>query len=661
MNNTLRVADIVDAIQNGHAEVLDKLDANERAFVLRAVKDLKKGDSRLLSRVWQEDFVQPPPTVDQFLDDPYYFGRIGKSIYPVWRRELREVLKTENEIAEWVIGGSIGIGKTYIAVVALCYKILRLMLMRSPQEFYGLTEGTPIVFGFFNIFKYLAMDTSYTYFQSFLKLSPFFRERCISKDGKESFVGFPNGIGIAVGAQAIHALGQNLYGGLLDEANFGKGSSLTSEERSQVLDLYLGVRRRIESRFMQVGGRTPGLLCLVSSARAQGDFLQKHIEETRHDPRTKHTAYALWDVKEKFKKSPRFYVLIGDRERSSRILDKPEDAPAGADIMAVPVEFQEQFRRNLDECIRDLGGRPTFGKSLLIPRREMIFECIRTSTAREHPFTVDEIELSIEPSDPTNIIRALNKPALLDIYDKTNDRWRPRFHPNMGRCIHVDLAKNGDCAAISMAGISQVRRIERFDNEGQRYTTTDLVYWIDFMLRIRALPGSEIDFRKIREFIFYLREMGYDIIQVSYDGFQSTESLQELYKAGFEVKVLSIDRSSVPYYTLRSVIMEGRLDLYHYQPFVDEILELQDHSRESVKRGPAIDHPDGGSKDVTDSVCGAIYSLLLLKHSEAQMPSPHGRLAEFRTEIDPVEKIEGWIAPLERNPLNALFPEDNDD
>jgi len=62
---------------------------------------------------------------------------------------------------------------------------------------------------------------------------------------------------------------------------------------------------------------------------------------------------------------------------------------------------------------------------------------------------------------------------------------------------------------------------------------------------------------------------------------------------------------------------------------------------------------------VADSLCGAVYSLMVIKHSEDQMPSPHGRLAESKAEIDPFEKVEGWIAPLEFNPLNQLFKDDD--
>ena len=37
------------------------------------------------------DYELPPPYIDQFLEDPYFLGHIGQTIYPFWREKLRQV------------------------------------------------------------------------------------------------------------------------------------------------------------------------------------------------------------------------------------------------------------------------------------------------------------------------------------------------------------------------------------------------------------------------------------------------------------------------------------------------------------------------------------------------------------------------------------------
>jgi len=47
------------------------------------------------------------------------------------------------------------------------------------------------------------------------------------------------------------------------------------------------------------------------------------------------------------------------------------------------------------------------------------------------------------------------------------------------------------------------------------------------------------------------------------------------------------------------------LTLYHYPPFIEEAAQLE------IVREQKVDHPRGGSKDVTDAVAGAVSEALL--------------------------------------------------
>jgi len=81
----------------------------------------------------------------------------------------------------------------------------------------------------------------------------------------------------------------------------------------------------------------------------------------------------------------------------------------------------------------------------------------------------------------------------------------------------------------------------------------------------------------------------------------SVDMIQTLNSAGFKAEVFSVDRNPDSYYTLKAALLEGRLDYYYYQPFIEELQQL-----EEIK-GSKIDHPRHGHKDVADAVAAVCY------------------------------------------------------
>jgi len=682
-------ASIIARVRAGDHSLLDTIAPEERRVILTALREVEKsGESGVLEALWMEDFERKPVSIDEFLDDDYYLGQVGKSIFPLWRTELRRVHDPAAEIGEWILRGCIGAGKTTIAVISLLYKIYWLTCMKDPQDYYGLTARSPIVFGLFNIFKYLAKDTAYQYLMSWTKLSPYFQDvirrtymnqRTVPgwlqrlnrmygmnlEDMANSFVQFPKNITVAMGSQAIHALGQNIFGGLLDEADMGKEKSISDEERSQVADMYGQVRSRMDSRFMQAGGSNPGILMLVSQVRGKDSFLEKHVKKVSSDPHTHISAFKLWEIKSHlFEGQDTFKVVVGNQRIRSFI---PRDDQLGdvaqknLEVIDVPESLRQRFEYDVEGAIRDLAGIPTYGTDLFLPRRDKLYDCYRDSTIRDHPFTVDTVELSIEADDDRTIIDVFDKTKCMLQHDKATGAWRPRWFAGVDRAVHVDLAVKKDCAGMAMGCIGDVKAVTRFDADERPYRATDYGMFVDFALRIRAARGSEIDFSKIRQFIFYLHHIGFPIKYVSYDGFQSVDSMQQMKKAGFDVKLLSVDKKAIPYHYLRSTIMEGRFDMYEYEPFTDEITTLQD--RTLTKAKPPIDHPRGGSKDVSDGVCGVVTRLLEVKQ-ELQAEPEERELKQrlehhFGTGPDPIQQIKSstWVAarPNQKNPLETLF------
>ena len=78
---------------------------------------------------------------------------------------------------------------------------------------------------------------------------------------------------------------------------------------------------------------------------------------------------------------------------------------------------------------------------------------------------------------------------------------------------------------------------------------------------------------------------------------------QILEDQGFNVKKLSLDRTPEGYMTLRTIIVEQRIDMLHVQLLEDELIQLQ---RDSTTGH--LDHPQFGSKDMSDSFAGAVWN-----------------------------------------------------
>ena len=99
-----------------------------------------------------------------------------------------------------------------------------------------------------------------------------------------------------------------------------------------------------------------------------------------------------------------------------------------------------------------------------------------------------------------------------------------------------------------------------------------------------------------------VRQFGLTVHSVSYDGYQSAESIQRFQSAGIRSQVLSVDRELEPYQYLRECLHRDQIAMVDCNPLRAELTQLEfraDRNR--------VDHPPRGSKDVADAVCGAIY------------------------------------------------------
>lgn len=579
----------------------EKYTLDEKQAIGKILSDLiHEGNSLTYDSLIKQDFRREPVSPKEFFSSSYYYGPSYNLIYPAWKRELEFVCDPINEVTEWIITGPIGGGKTTTAARALFYKLYYISCLNNPQDYYGLEPGHFIMFALYNIFKYKVQSTSYHVLRQFVTSSPYFQENFRLDGRKKLNMLFPNNIACMLGSTSIHMMGENVFALILDEANFMKGGS--DPEASQAYDVYSSALTRVESRFIGPRQIRPWLLIIVSSKKHQSDFTNQRIDYLRKKGYGGRVSdFPIWELKAEgtFTKGS-FKVLVGDTIRPSKILEKSDLVPEGMEAIDVPMEYYEAFQINCERALQDIGGIATKATRPFITRPESIYECI--DKTRKHPFWVTSIKSDFLEHDPLEDYVDVNKLTKIQ-----GSRRVPLVNPHIPREIHIDIGLTGDALGFCIGHPFGVKKVPRVSLDGVLYNAAETIVYIDFMLQIQ--PQGEIDLQAIRLFITFIHEiLGYPISQISYDGFQSRESIQLLRKAGYDAEVLSVDRGIEPYSILQRTILESRLHFYEYAPVIKELANLID-DKERGKVDHPKHNPDGtkGSKDVSDALAAVVY------------------------------------------------------
>src|SRR5690606_11299879 len=83
-------------------EITSKFSKAELRVIQKILEEYEEyGNSATLESLWSSDFEEKPVSIDEFLEDDYYLGRIGKDVFPVWRKDLRNVLSPLSPTVEW--------------------------------------------------------------------------------------------------------------------------------------------------------------------------------------------------------------------------------------------------------------------------------------------------------------------------------------------------------------------------------------------------------------------------------------------------------------------------------------------------------------------------------------------------------------------------------
>jgi hypothetical protein len=537
-----------------------------------------------------------PVSVQEFIESPQYLDQKG-AVYPIVMDHLIEI-NIDGKYDEAVLTGGIGSAKTTISLYTTAYQLYRLSLFINPQKEFGLDPTSEIVFIFQSINFAAAKQVDYARFKELIQKSRYFMERFKFDRNIESKLVFPNRIEVMpVSGAETASIGQNVIGGIIDELNYMKVVEKPTTHRGgdggswdQAVALYNSISRRRSSRFMQAGGGLPGILCLPSSKRYPEEFTEVKMREAKTNPRIYVYDKRAWDIKPSGSYSGQmFHLFTGDQFRKPRILDKGETIPQKDRdlVMPVPVEYRGDFQRDLLSALREIAGVSTLALHPFINNTDAIGRCVRKSL--QNLSLIDDADFVTHKVK----LRSEQMKMASDHY-----RW-----------VHIDLGLTSDSAGIVMGHVPKFVRVRRGLTEIE---LLPMIY-IDLILEIRPPANGEVNFAKIRELVYLMTQMGMPIRWVTYDSYQSRDSLQILRGKGYTTGLLSMDKTPIPYDVLKTGLYDTRVRMPQHDKLIRELSTLERDPKTSK-----VDHPPNSSKDISDALAGVVYGLSTRREVYAQ-------------------------------------------
>ena len=588
---------------------------SEQAILRQVLEEVAiHGESQTYRDIWLADFKEVPVSIDRFISDPYYMGRVnrnGEAVYPFWKHTIRDIFEHGNQYNEIALSGATRIGKTSTAIIILAYMLYKLMLYRNPHEYFQKKEVSKFTVGFANLTKELAAGVAFREFNDTLKECPWFMDRGKISRSDKNFYYVPEGdkIEIIAGSDSAHFLGKQCWAIFIDEVNFTKaGVKDINLAKQHMKNLYDTVNARISGTF-KIEGETYGKLITASSKNTDSDFLSNHIEAQLNAGNTH--LYLVdkpqWEVlpPSMFSKE-KFHFTVGDRYKKGFVIPEENDDEAhrreyinqGYQIIEAPAEFRRNFIADYDISLRDIAGISVVGAMGFITQAAIT---PNITDERKNPFYTDVISVGTQDK-------------------KTIEEF---FHlesvpPRLKNClmnIHLDLSETGDRTGMAGVCIDGTKIVTDFD--GRKISMP--FFKEIFSVGIQRPAGDRLSFQKVVNFLLWLRRNGFNIGTVSTDQYQSSYLREVLNGQGFKTDKISVDRSEEPYIGLKNILYDQRIELVRNELRDLELINLQQVNNK-------IDHPltlpsgGKGSKDVSDCVCGACYTLTL-EHSQP-IPEP---------------------------------------
>lgn len=541
-------------------------------------------------------FEQRPASIVEFLGPDYL--NVADKVRPGIRKALIKVFGSAvspyviSQARRAMLTGAIGIGKTTVASIVIPYMVHWVSCLKNPQDYFNFMDGSRIAFMLMSTSESQAKEVLFGDIKARINHSPWFQKNCMYDKEFKNQLRFPKDVWVLPGnSQETAFEGYNILGGILDEGDSHK----KTKDKDYAEQGYDTIHSRIDSRFNDPEtGDHRGLLLVIGQMKSANGFMSKKRKELEQDRNALVVSMTIWEsvgwdkfTNEHGERDSFWY----DKKRKQIVPNLVVEFVKNPDLIEIPNSYKKNFLNNPEKALRDLAGIPPSSEQPFISLTDRIDECTeRWEESHRMPDGTVPVPVGADPSHPTL------GPSVV-----ATDSLR--------RAMHIDVAISGEGDALGLA-MGHVARLVEVDDELKPYIV------FDFLLRIKAMPGTEIILGDVRKIIYELKdERGFKIRAVTMDGFQSTDTRQQLSKRRIAASYLSVDKELTPYYDLREAIYEHRVEFPPYLTYLNkgdaERIEIaKSELMQLSEANGKVDHPASGSKDVADAMAGVTYTLM---------------------------------------------------
>lgn len=524
-------------------------------------------------------------------------------VYEYWLENLNPRLSRKTSRA--IFRGSTGAGKSTVMNLVLLYKIYLLFMQGSDvAKTLGLMKGTDVYCFYFSVSMTQAKRSGFNQLKSFIDGSEWFNKKFPRDKSIDSSIRFPNNFYIEYASGEQHQISLNIWGFILDEANFRKTGSAgegSTADFDEVYHLANQLENRLSQRFLRDGIEN-FFAGYISSASYETAFIQDKGDDYKDDPTAIVLDPVLYKVDPRRYTSNRFEVFFGFGEvspcivedenhkesliRSLRQMSLPDDK-IETFFEKVPLELQKQFKNNIYLAIQNICGRPTALRGSFVTNYEIIKSSYDSTLPS--PFSQDSVTVSNKVDIPVEKLLAIDPGNFL--------------YPTRPHSLFMDISLQGDYGSLSCV---------RYDGMfgGVKYHSH--VFTLEFIPP--AFPAAT-DLTKVQNFIIWLAQY-INVAAFGSDNFNSVQIRQEVVKALEipDVRV-SLDSTDLPHLAWLSACVSSRFKMHFYERLDKEIREAVHDlkKRRVVKR-------KGSSDDQFQTVVGAFYLSDTIGSTTATIP-----------------------------------------
>ena len=392
---------------------------------------------------------------------------------------------------------------------------------------------------------------------------------------------------IAPGNSSVSApTGADLFFGVIDEACSDNGFETASVDTAGTI--YDNMNERRLSRFME-----SGIVCCISSAGSEDRWMEKKITEieayrVRNDipPEQKIVKYKelSWYVirRPSYDANPKYqrYFRTGQVFTYNNVRTA-EDGTQIEDKLTIPNMFREKFENDPHTSLKNICSLPTSSVYKYITNWNGILK--RINMEREDPCP--------DPGEDEPLTVEMVKERLLSNPEFMGDT-------NLWYYCHVDLAtggtttsgKDGAGLCVGHRGGNAVR------GEGSAKPVDVATVVIDLAIRLKThgrtvkageneIRSSEMEIQlsEVRDFLVWLhKEKGFRFSKITFDGWQSKDSIQILTDMGYLCENDSVTNDSFD--TMKELWYDDRLDILHDTHALWELRKLERKANGKIEK-----------------------------------------------------------------------------